>query len=177
MDLRRLAPRERHMSEQILWIESAGDAQKRFRGIVVGWQNSVYTLGQLISSYNELTLNPRDPPVEPMKVLAARRQILSSLLELKTKLDECIGLLNRDGIDCRSVNSLRRINREKLERADSWRAIRNLTFHYGDITEAPNGLVETYHSVGAITDRDVNEVWMAIADLGRGLRDLALNYA
>ncbi len=68
--------------------------------MVIGWQNSLYAINQLIQTYNNLAIQqqPEADPHEPMRIIAARRQILASLLELKNKLDIWVGNLNKAGL-------------------------------------------------------------------------------
>lgn len=166
------------MTAEIRWIRDGTASQQYFRAAVVGWQNSSYAVSLQIQAYNALTLNPPANPdaAHPMRVLAARRQILSSMLEFKGKLDQCIGKFRQRGIDCSAINEVRRSSRARLDRAESWRNIRNLTFHYGDIIELPAQLISTYQEIEAISDAEVNEVWHAMLDVGQQIRLIALNH-
>jgi hypothetical protein len=79
------------MTSQIEWIKDASGETQRGRAMVVGWQNSLYSMNQLIQSYNQLTIQgerPQSDPHAPMRIIAARRQVLASLLELKERLNE-----------------------------------------------------------------------------------------
>ena len=146
--------------------------------MIVGWQNSLYAVNQLIETYNSITLRlePETDPHEPMRVIAARRQVLASLLELKNKLDEWVGILNKAGCDCFAINAVRKAHRAALDQAEAWRQIRNLTFHYGDIIEPPDDLLCTYYRISRITDAGVNSVWQAMVEVGCAARDVALNH-
>jgi len=166
------------MTTQIEWIESASGDSKRHRAMIVGWQNSLYAISQLIQTYNSITLKPEPnpDPHEPMRVIAARRQVLASLLELKDRLDEWVGYFNRARFDCSSINAVRRACRSALDQAQSWRNIRNLTFHYRDIIEPPDDLVATYRAISSISDAEVNSVWQAMIEVGQAAKNVALNH-
>lgn len=165
------------MTAQIEWIQISSGDEKRYRAMIVGWQNSQYAINQLIQSYNALTLQaqPKPDQHEPMRIIAVRRQIVASLLELKNRLDEWVGHLNKAKLDCNSINGLRKSLREALDRAESWRSIRNLTFHYGDILEDPDDLLAIYHAISLITDAEVNSVWKAMTEVGMAARNVSLD--
>jgi hypothetical protein len=168
------------MTSQIEWIKDSSGETQRCRALVVGWQNSLYSINQLIQSYNQLTIQgeqPQSDPHAPMRIIAARRQVLASLLELKERLNEWIGYFNKAGVDCTSINSARKLVRLALDRADSWRTIRNLTFHYGDIVEPPDRLLVTYDAISQISDAEINSVWQAMIEVGQAARNVTLNRA
>jgi hypothetical protein len=136
---------------------------------------------QLAHSELQSTHHPRRAasidPHAPMRIIAARRQVLASLLELKERLNEWIGYFNKAGVDCTSINSARKLVRLALDRADSWRTIRNLTFHYGDIVEPPDRLLVTYDAISQISDAEINSVWQAMIEVGQAARNVTLNRA
>jgi hypothetical protein len=111
-----------------------------------------------------------------MRGIAARCQVLASVLELKNRLDEWVGYFNTSGFDCSSINAVRKTYRSALEQAECWRTIRNLTFHYGDVIERPEDLLNTYYAIAHITDEEVNSVWQAMIELGQIVKNVALNY-
>ncbi len=155
-------------------MEQGDSKQRPFRSFVIGWQNSRYAINRLVESYNALTLdNPKPSAKEELNIAAVRRHILSSLLELKGKLDSKYGQLRRDGIDTSKIDAVRNARRADLDRAESWRDIRNLTFHFGDIIESDAQLVTTYKSIFAVTDAEVNVVWEAIVAVGETMKMLA----
>jgi hypothetical protein len=41
------------MTSQIEWIKSASGDARRYRAMVIGWQNSLYAINQLIQTYNK----------------------------------------------------------------------------------------------------------------------------
>jgi hypothetical protein len=92
-------------------------------------------------------------------------------------LNEWIGYFNKAGVDCTSINSARKLVRLALDRADSWRTIRNLTFHYGDIVEPPDRLLVTYDAISQISDAEINSVWQAMIEVGQAARNVTLNRA
>lgn len=161
---------------EIKWIEDGNPAQRPFRAYVIGWQNSRYAINRLVQSYNDLVIptGTRDGHQE-MQIGAVRRQILASLLELKEKLDQRNGQLRKAGIDTASIEAIRKAHRSRLDKADSWRGIRNLTFHFGDVIEPDSDLVATYKSVLRISDAEVNDVWTAIVAVGEEMRKIALD--
>jgi hypothetical protein len=166
------------MTPQIEWIESASGDARRHRAMIVGWQNSIYAINQLVEKYNSITLTPepKSDRHEPMRVIAARRQVLASVLELKNRLDEWLGYFNKSRFDCSSINAVRKTYRSALDQAECWRTIRNLTFHYGDVIEPPEDLLNTYYAIAHITDEEVNSVWQAMIEVGQIVKNVALNY-
>jgi hypothetical protein len=143
------------------------------------WQNSLYAVNQLVSSYNSIALAPvlNADIHQPMRVVAARRQILASLLEFKNRLDEWCGQLTKARCDCTSLHAIRKNHRRTLEQAESWRSIRNLTFHYNDVVEPPDDLLKAYKEIAAITDAEVNSVWKCMVEVGEAARDVAMSRA
>lgn len=160
----------------IQWVEQGNSDQRPFRSFVIGWQNSRFAINRLIESYNALTLGNAKPNAkEELNIAAVRRHILSSLLELKGKLDSKYGHFRRDGINTAAIDAVRDARRAELDRAESWRGIRNLTFHFGDVLEGDAQLVATYTSIFAVTDAQVNVVWEAIVAVGEAMKLLALD--
>jgi len=161
----------------IQWIEDGSPKQRPFRAYIIGWQNSRYAINRLIESYNALTVGAAKPNAkEELNIAAVRRHILSSLLELKGKLDSKYGHLRRDQINTSSINAVRGARRADLEHAEKWRDIRNLTFHFGDVIETDAQLVATYKSIFAVTDAEVNAVWNAIDAVGEAMKTLASDH-
>jgi hypothetical protein len=159
----------------IQWVEDGDPDERPFRSFVIGWQNSRFAINLFIQSYNELTLRNTKPNAkEELNIAAVRRHILSSLLELKGKLDSKFGQFRREKIDTASIEAIRKARRGDLERAEGWRDIRNLTFHFGDVVEDDAQLVATYKSVFAVTDAEVNTVWEAIVEVGEAMKMLSL---
>jgi hypothetical protein len=160
---------------EIQWVEDGTPAQKPFRAFVIGWQNSRYAINRQIESYNALTLPAKKRTEhEEMQVAAVRRHIVSSMVELREKLDQKYGHFRRDGIPTAPIDGVRNGHRADLDRAESWRAVRNLTFHFGDIVATDIDLVATYNSILQITDAEVNSVWVAIVTVGEAMKQLAL---
>ena len=160
---------------EVQWIEDGTPAQKPFRAFVIGWQNSRYAINRQIESYNALTLPAKKrTDHEEMQVAAVRRHIVSSMVELREKLDQKYGHFRRDGIPTASIDAMRKERRADLDRAETWRDIRNLTFHFGDVVATDTDLVVTYKSILQITDTEVNSVWLALVAVGEAMKQLAL---
>lgn len=160
---------------EIQWIEAGTAEQKPFRAFVIGWQNSCYAITRQIESYNALTIPKRElTGHQEMQIGAVRRHILSCIVELIEKLDQKYGHFRRDGIPTAAIDRVRDAQRAELDKAQAWRGIRNLTFHFGDIIETPADLVSTYKDVLQIPDDAINSVWMAIVAVGEEMKQLAL---
>lgn len=160
----------------IQWVEEGDPMKRPFRSFVIGWQNSLYAINRLVRNYNELTLGNAKPNAkEELNIAAVRRHILSSLLELKGKLDSKYGHFRRDKIDTTPIDVVRNARRGDLDRAENWRGIRNLTFHFGDVIEDDAQLVATYKSIFAVTDAEVNAVWEAIVEVGEAMKKRSLD--
>ena len=165
------------MTSQIEWIKDASGETQRCRAMVVGWQNSLYSINQLIQSYNQLTIQeerPQSDPHAPMRIIAARRQVLASLLELKERLNEWIGYFNKAGVDCTSINSVRKVVRvasglvENHTKSDF-----SLWGHCRTARSATRNIRCNLQ----ISDAEINSVWQAMIEVGQAARNVALNCA
>lgn len=164
------------MSKSILdWIVQIDEPKRQYRAQTIGWQNTYFILTSLIDSYNNLTMRAptKSNDHHEMDVLALRRLILASLVEVKNRLEDRIGVLNREGKDCTAVNQKKKEYRALLDQVEKWRDIRNLTFHFLDIGEPYQDMIAVYKSIEPITNDEVNRVWGAIYAVGEEMQKVA----
>lgn len=164
---------------QVDWIKTASEAQRPFRAGVVGWQNSVYVVCQLIENHKAVTQeNPsKIDPHHPMKCLVSRRLVIASLQELATKVHVWCATLHKSKIDCSTLDAVCAVHNATLERAKrQWEPIRQLAFHFNDLSLPSDDLIKVYGAVDLVSDNEIDNVWNAIWSIGNKARDISLNY-
>ena len=167
------------METQIEWIKSSPHERKKYRGMVVGWQNSILAINHLVSAFNEQyhKEDGEKPPHHGMKEIALKKLIASSIVELKCKVDEWVARLNKDGEDTTKVNVERKKYRDLLDRAEHLRGIRNISFHYGDVMLEADDLAQLYEDINKWDLQELNDILKAIYSVGNVAKEIALSKA
>ncbi len=167
------------MTAQIDWIRKSPTDKKEYRRMVVGWQNSEAVLHTLIKSFNREYLKSKSEQKEHhgMKEIALKKLIISSMVELKVKVDSWVAKLNQDGEDTTVLNKARKANRPLLEKAEQLRDIRNIAFHFGDVMLGGNELVQLYEEIANWSLEELNNILVAICKIGNHAKDICVKKA
>ena len=159
-----------------LWIAGAVDAARKHRAMIVAWDTFQYTIIQQMSVLDGMPPpdSPEYKPTTPCAILAAKRQLLASLVEAPTKLGNWINDLHKTGFDCSKINQVRKDVRPTLDKVDRWRDIRNLAAHHLDFTLPPDEMIVLYEAIDRVSVGEINEVWNAVLRLGMLASSLTL---
>jgi hypothetical protein len=159
---------------QIDWIKTAAGDTKKYRAMVIGWQNSVSALNTQIAAYNREVLkteaHKNKNPHHGMGEIAIKKHIIASLRELKLRLDDWKNLLQKLGFDMTAIEAKRREFRYVLPQAEKLKEVRNTAFHYGDFLHTPDELIATYSEVEKWDDAKLNQIWRALEQLGDAMK-------
>ena len=161
---------------QLSWLIDAPPDKKPYRAMVVGWQNSSTAINHLVSTFNDEYLkSPEDKNSHHgMKEIAIKKLIVSSIVEMKCKVDEWAGKLNKDGEDTQAINQERKANRALLDKAEQLRDIRNIGFHYGDVMLSADEMIQIYQATDQWNLQELNDILGAIYKVGNLAKDIAL---
>jgi hypothetical protein len=160
---------------QLGWLKNAPADQKRFVGMVVGWQTVAETINATVAHFNAKFFQPGTGPHEEMKLIAAKQAVMASLKELLVGLGNWRDALARTGNLSEESKRLWKQLEPTLQQINQFKAIRNCAFHFGDYLEPPDQLAEMYESV---RDQDIdalNAMLRALYDFGFQLRQDALS--
>ena len=144
--------------------------------MVVGWQNSEAAINHLVSTFNAEYLKPHEDKShhQGMTEIAIKKLIVSSMVELKCKVDEWVGKLNRDGEDTQTINQEIKTNRDLLDKVEQLRDIRNIGFHYGDVMLSADEMIKVYKDIEQCNLHELNDILDAIYKIGNSAKDIAL---
>lgn len=147
--------------------------------MVVGWQNSVATINQMVTAFNiEYHKQEEEKKAHHgMKMIAIKKMIASSLVELKCRVDDWVARLNKDGEDTTKINEKRKEFRPLLNRAEELRNIRNISFHYLDLTLQADDLAQVYEEIEKWDIQEMNEILKAICSVGEAAKEIAQSKA
>jgi hypothetical protein len=109
-----------------------------------------------------------------MKEIAIKKLIVSSMVELKCKVDEWVGKLNKNGEDTQAINQEKKASKALLGKAEQLRDIRDIGFHYGDVMLPADEMIQLYQAIDQWNLQELNDILGAIYKIGNLAKDIAL---
>jgi hypothetical protein len=165
---------------QLRWIDDATGNQKKYRSMIVGWQNSLSAINTLVSAFNDLYLakGAKQNAHHIMKEIAVKKLIVAWLFEIKDTLYDWFAVLRKDGIVTPDLESRKRALKQVLKPVDQFKDIRNsVAFHVGDLRLPPNELIDMYLRIEALDLNSLNKILRSAENFGQALKKHLSTYA
>ncbi len=165
-------------NSQVNWIIRSKSAKiKKYRTMVVGWQNVTYTINALIEKFNQeffKKMNHKSDHYQ-MHEIAIKKLIIASLFELRTCINNWYRALQAENLLTEKIKKDKVSNRQIINRINKYRDIRNsISFHFGDPNLNPRKLIELYKKVDEFSFNELNLIWKSSLKLGESLKKIIL---
>ena len=167
---------EEAKNKQVEWVVDGDGDTRRYRSMVIGWQNVIYTINVLVEKFNsELLDQEEDTPNEPMREVAIKKLIIGALFELEI----CIGIwtneLRKCGLFTGDLVDKKREIRKTFKEVKKFKDIRNkIGFHFDDPYLDPTSLLSLYEKVDGFSLDYLNHMLRSIIKLGEAFKEVIL---
>jgi hypothetical protein len=157
------------------WIKEADEPIRTYRKMVIGWQNSVTALNSTVVSFNAEYLKQEQEKHKGtnqlMREIAIKKLVIASLFELKPQLDKWYNTLDEVGLLSDQTKQTKKDVRHVIGQIAKYDGIRNAAFHYGDVNEKSDELIQLYEDIQKLDLSFLNRILTDLIKLGYQLRD------